>query len=114
EDAAAEKNARDQSEPAENFQPGEIERQPDGNAPRQRLVVVDIARELDRIDDLDRPRVNEERANQDRDDLRDPSHFFPSHASQPPFRIRMSLGSFASARNRRATSSARLQLAALQ
>ena len=53
EDAAAEKNARDQSEAAENFQPWQIEREPNPDWPRQHFVVVDIPRELDRIDDLD-------------------------------------------------------------
>src|SRR2546423_7160205 len=109
------KNARDEGETGKNFEPGQIEGEPDAELPRQHLIVVDVARERDRLDDFDDAGVDEQRANQDSDEPQnDRLHFFFSQASQPPFRIRISLGNFASSRRRRATSSARLQLAALQ
>src|SRR4051812_37639618 len=69
--AAAIKNARDQGEPAEDLQPRQIKREPDPCLPGQHFVIVDVSGELDWIDDLDRPGVNEESADDDRDETQD-------------------------------------------
>ena len=66
--AAAIKNARNQSEAGEDFEPGEEQREPDAELPWKRFVIVDVSRELDRIDHLDRAGVNEQCANQNRYD----------------------------------------------
>src|ERR1041384_7560222 len=52
-------NARDQGKAAKNFQPWEIQRQKNAELPGQHFVVVDISRELHRLDDLDHAGVNE-------------------------------------------------------
>ncbi len=56
------KAPRDQCESAEDFQPGQIKREPDTDHPRQNLVVVDIVGETNRIERFDRAGVNENAA----------------------------------------------------
>jgi len=53
------KAARDQCESAEDFQPGQIKRDPDTDHPRQNLVVVDVVGETNRIERFNRAGVNE-------------------------------------------------------
>ena len=63
--AAAIENPRDQGEPAENFQPRQIQGQPDTDLPRQHLVVADVARKGHRIECLDDSSVNEQSTNEE-------------------------------------------------
>src|SRR5688572_24172394 len=64
--AAAIQHAGDQGEPAKDFQPGQIKRQPDADRPGQCFVVINISREPNRVQDLDYARVNEQPADDER------------------------------------------------
>src|SRR6266404_7432029 len=49
----------DQCESAENFQPGQIKREPNTDCPRQNFVVIDVVGETNRIERLNRASINE-------------------------------------------------------
>jgi hypothetical protein len=54
---------KDDSEAAENFEPRQIEREPNSDEPGQRFVIIDVVRELDRIKHLEHAGVNEDPSN---------------------------------------------------
>lgn len=65
--ASAKKNARDKGEAGKNFQPRQVKRQPDARLPGQHLVIVDIPRESDSIEEFHDAGVDKKAA----DDYRD-------------------------------------------
>src|SRR6266478_7554771 len=52
------KKSEDDSETAKDFQPRQIKCQTDADEPRQRLVIVDVVGELNRVEDLNYAGVN--------------------------------------------------------
>src|SRR5204863_8195979 len=60
--SSAVENPEDQGQSTEDFQPGQIKRQPHTYKPRQHLEIVDIKTELDRIKNFDHAGVNENAA----------------------------------------------------
>src|ERR1700730_93400 len=60
--SAAVKEPKDQCEPAQHLEPRQIKRESHADKPRKRFVIIDVVRELDRIECLNRARVNENSA----------------------------------------------------
>ena len=56
--------AENERQPANNFQPGQIKREPHANRPGDDLVVANVDRELRRVVNLHDPGVNKNRAGQ--------------------------------------------------
>ncbi len=57
---------KDQRKPATHFQPGQIEREPHIQGPGKDVIILDIAGEANRVPCFQRARVNEKRADDDR------------------------------------------------
>ena len=57
------KTARDQREPAKDFQPGQIKCESHTNRPGQDFVIIDVAGESDWIERFDYTGINENAAN---------------------------------------------------
>ena len=53
---------RDERDSAENFQPGQIKREPDADCPRKNFVIIDVVGKTDRIERFDCAGVNENAA----------------------------------------------------
>ena len=56
------KAARDQSDSAQNFEPGQIKREPNTDCPRQNFVIIDVVGEMNRIECFNRTGINENSA----------------------------------------------------
>ncbi len=56
--SAAIKKTEDERDAAKNLQPRQIKRESHADEPRQRLVIVDVVRELDRIENFHHAGVN--------------------------------------------------------
>ena|SRR5437870_3869631 len=65
------KTARDEREPAKNFQPRQIKREADANCPWQNFVIVDVIGETDRIERFEPASVNENGAGDKIDNARE-------------------------------------------
>ncbi len=63
------KTARDERQSAKDFQPGQIKCESHANRPRHDFVIIDVARESDRIERFDHAGIKENAAN---DKFRDP------------------------------------------
>ncbi len=57
---------KDQRKPANHFQPGQKEREPHVQGPRKDVIILDIAGEANRVPCFQRARINEKRADDDR------------------------------------------------
>jgi hypothetical protein len=60
---AAIEETENQGKAAEDFQPWEIEREPDSDCPWQNFVIVNVVGELDRIERFNRTSINEDGGN---------------------------------------------------